>query len=64
MTKHSNLYECLDALELYETWLVKEMPPGSDVKRAANNYNNGRKKTRSHVSYHTVADGFLFVRVK
>lgn len=65
-SKHGELFACLDALEkIGETWRVGEVPAGTRPKYLVNTYNFHRKASRGRrVSFHTLDDGFLFVRVK
>ena len=61
----AELWAYLDALELYETWVVKELPENLSAHRASNAYNiRSDPARRGEMTMKEVDDGYLFVRVR
>ncbi len=60
-SKYQTLFIHLDALDLYETWKIVELPSPT-IRALYVAYQ--RSSPHRKVAYHTLPDGWLFVRLQ
>jgi len=61
--KYADLYAKLDALSLYETWFIPNLPEGVSDKRIITQGYNVRPNGHAHMACLSLSNGgFLFVR--